>query len=62
MIERIWEVLDSQVAAGRMPGYVAAIRFGGRTAIHAGGRRALEADSPLMTEDTLLCRDRQLEY
>ena len=53
MIERIWEVLDAQVAAGRLPGYVAAIRIGGRTEIHAGGRRALEADSPLMTEDTL---------
>src|ERR1051325_10977551 len=53
MMEHIWEVLDAQVAAGRMPGYVAAVRIGGRTEIHAGGRRAGEPDSPAMTTDTL---------
>ena len=53
MIERIWEVLDAQVAAGRMPGYVAGVRIGGRTEIHPGGRRAVEPDSPPMSEDTL---------
>jgi CubicO group peptidase (beta-lactamase class C family) len=53
MIERIWEVLDGQVAAGRIPGYVAAVRVGATTEIHAGGRRAVEPDSPPMTDDTL---------
>jgi len=53
MMERIWEVLDAQVAAGRLPGYVAAVRIGGRTEIHAGGRRAVEPDSPPMSADTL---------
>jgi len=51
-MERIWEVLDAQVAAGRMPGYVAAVRIGSRTEIHTGGRRAVEPDSPPMSEDT----------
>src|SRR4051794_33307519 len=53
MIDRIWEVLDGWVAAGRMPGYVAAVRIGGTTEVHVGGRRAVGADSPAMTEDTL---------
>lgn len=53
MRQRIWDVLDGWVAAGRVPGYVAAIRIGGATEIHVGGRRAMEADSPAMTEDTL---------
>lgn len=53
MIDRIWNVLDGWVAAGRVPGYVAAVRIGGRTEIHVGGRRAVEPDSPPMTEDTL---------
>jgi CubicO group peptidase (beta-lactamase class C family) len=51
--ERIWELLDAQVAAGRLPGWVAAVRIKGQTEIHAGGRRAIEPDSPPMTEDTL---------
>jgi CubicO group peptidase (beta-lactamase class C family) len=53
MTDGIWEVLDAQVAAGRMPGYVAAVRIGGNTEIRAGGARALDPASPAMTEDTL---------
>ena len=41
------------MAAGRVPGYAAAVRIGGRSEIHAGGRRRVEADSPAMTEDSL---------
>ncbi|MBV8387640.1 MAG: beta-lactamase family protein [Acidimicrobiia bacterium] len=36
-----------------MPGYVAAVRIGDRAEIHAGGRRAVEPESPPMTADTL---------
>jgi CubicO group peptidase (beta-lactamase class C family) len=53
MIEGIWELLDAHVAAGRMPGYVAAVRIGSDTEIHAGGRRAVEPESAPMTEDSL---------
>src|SRR5438270_4264309 len=53
MFERVWNVLDAQVAAGRMPGYVAAVRLGRQVEIHAGGRRSVEPDSPHMTKDTL---------
>src|SRR5436190_5204296 len=53
MIERIWELLEGWVASARVPGYVAAVRIGGRTEMHAGGRRAVEPESPPMTEDTL---------
>jgi len=52
-MQHIWDVLDGQVAAGRFPGYVAAVRIGGRTEIHAGGRRAVDVDSPPMSDDTL---------
>lgn len=51
--ERVWQVLDAQVAAGRMPGYVAAVRAGGEEAIRAGGRTAVEPDSAPMRGDTL---------
>jgi CubicO group peptidase (beta-lactamase class C family) len=53
MMQGIWELLDAHVAAGRMPGYVAAVRIGADTEIHAGGRRAIERESPPMTADTL---------
>jgi CubicO group peptidase (beta-lactamase class C family) len=41
------------LASGRVPGYVAAVRIGDRTEMHAGGRRTVEPDSPPMTEDSL---------
>lgn len=50
---RVWQVQDAQVASGRIPGYVAAVRIGGQVEVRAGGRTAIEADSPPMTEDTL---------
>ena len=51
--EHIWQVQDGQVASGRIPGYVAAVRIGGQTGVRAGGRMATGAGSPPMTEDTL---------
>jgi CubicO group peptidase (beta-lactamase class C family) len=51
--ESIWRVLDAKVEAGRIPGYVAAVRARGEQEIHAGGRTAIEADSPPMRDETL---------
>jgi CubicO group peptidase (beta-lactamase class C family) len=51
--EPIWRVPDAQVASGRIPGYVAAIRIGGRADVRAGGRMAVATDSAPMREDTL---------
>lgn len=48
----IWSALDADVSSGRIPGYVAAVRLGTRTEIHAGGRTAIEPDSAAMTADT----------
>jgi CubicO group peptidase (beta-lactamase class C family) len=49
----IWDVLDRDVASGRIPGYVAAVRLGTEIATRAGGRTAVGDDSMPMTEDTL---------
>ena len=35
-LERVWQVADAQVASGRIPGYVGAVRIGGR--VESGGR------------------------
>jgi CubicO group peptidase (beta-lactamase class C family) len=51
--EGVWQVLDAQVASGRIPGYVSAVRVGRHVEVRAGGRTAVEADSPPMREDTL---------
>jgi CubicO group peptidase (beta-lactamase class C family) len=51
--ESIWRVPDSQVASGRFPGYVGAVRIRGRVEVRAGGRMAVEPHSPAMSEDTL---------
>jgi CubicO group peptidase (beta-lactamase class C family) len=51
-IAHVWDVLDRQVEAGRMPGYVAAVRIRGESAVRAGGRTALDADAPPMRDDT----------
>ncbi len=51
--ERVWRVPDGQVASGRIPGYVAAVRVGGQVGVRAGGRMAVEAESAPMGEDTL---------
>lgn len=50
-MDGVWRVLDGQVAAGRLPGYVAALRVRGETAVHSGGRMAL--NGPPMRADTL---------
>ncbi len=49
----VWRVPDAHVASGRIPGYVGAVRIGGRVATRAAGTTAVESDSPSMTEDTL---------
>jgi CubicO group peptidase (beta-lactamase class C family) len=49
----IWRVQDAQVASGRIPGYVAAVRIGGEEEVHAGGRMAVEPASAPMSDDTL---------
>jgi CubicO group peptidase (beta-lactamase class C family) len=51
--DEIWAELDERVAAGRFPGYAAAIRIGEHTHVRVGGRRAIEPDAPPMTDDTL---------
>jgi CubicO group peptidase (beta-lactamase class C family) len=51
--QRVWQVPDAQVASGRIPGYVAAVRVGGQVEARAGGRTAAEAESAPMGEDTL---------
>jgi CubicO group peptidase (beta-lactamase class C family) len=52
-VEGIWAAADAQVAAGRIPGYVAAVRIGGQVAARAAGRAAFGSDGPPMREDTL---------
>jgi CubicO group peptidase (beta-lactamase class C family) len=51
--EPIWRVPDAQVASGRIPGYVAAVRIGGQVGVRAGGRMAVDPGSAPMREDTL---------
>jgi CubicO group peptidase (beta-lactamase class C family) len=51
--ERVWEAAEARLTAGRIPGYVAAVRIGGRVEVRAGGRMALGAQSAPMREDTL---------
>jgi CubicO group peptidase (beta-lactamase class C family) len=46
------ELLDAQVAAGRMPGYVAALRAGGTTTVLCGGALAVGSATPV-EPDTL---------
>ncbi|PPK92462.1 CubicO group peptidase (beta-lactamase class C family) [Kineococcus xinjiangensis] len=43
----LWDLLDGQVAAGRMPGYVAAVRHRGEAHVRAGGSAALGDAEPL---------------
>src|SRR4051794_35431109 len=46
------DLLQGQVDAGRLPGFVAAIRHAGRTEVLTGGRLAVDGDAP-MAEDTV---------
>jgi CubicO group peptidase (beta-lactamase class C family) len=50
--EEIWRVPDAHIASGRIPGYVAAARIRGETAIRAAGAMAVGEGAP-MREDTL---------
>jgi CubicO group peptidase (beta-lactamase class C family) len=49
----IWQVADARVQAGRMPGYVGAVRVRGQVEVRAAGRVAVEPGSPAMRADTL---------
>src|SRR4051795_9689622 len=49
---RAAQVLRAQVGAGRMPGFVVAIRCAGETEVFAGGRLALDGGAPI-EPDTL---------
>jgi CubicO group peptidase (beta-lactamase class C family) len=51
-LEGVWRLLDGQVASGRYPGYVAAVRLRGEVSIRAGGRAAVETGSVPMGADT----------
>ena len=46
-----WEVPEGQLAAGRIPGFVGALRIGEQTEVRCAGTMAL--DGPPMREDTL---------
>src|SRR3954451_19921839 len=46
------DVLQGQLDSGRLPGFVAAIRAGGRTEVLAGGRLSVGGNAP-MRPDTL---------
>lgn len=48
----VWSILDAQVGAGRMPGYVAAVRHRGVSEVHAGGTLAVGPSEP-MRPDTV---------
>jgi CubicO group peptidase (beta-lactamase class C family) len=52
-VEKIWELLERQVASGRMPGYVAALRVRGEMRVRAGGRMSLARDAAPMGEDAM---------
>jgi CubicO group peptidase (beta-lactamase class C family) len=49
----VWRVPEDQVRSGRIPGFAGAVRIGGQVRTRAGGRMAVEPDSPPMREDTL---------
>src|SRR4051812_17920545 len=51
MLEDIWSVADERITQGDTPGYVAAVRIKGATAVHAAGRMAF--DGPPMRPHTL---------
>src|SRR4051812_24307280 len=51
-LEPVRRLLDGQVAVGRLPGYVAAVRVGGATSVLCGGTLAVGSSAP-MTPDTL---------
>jgi CubicO group peptidase (beta-lactamase class C family) len=51
--DRIWQVPDAQVASGRIPGYVGAVRVRGQVQVRAGGTMAVDPQSAPMDEHTL---------
>jgi CubicO group peptidase (beta-lactamase class C family) len=53
VFERVWKVPDAQVASGRIPGYVGAVRIGREVELRAGGNMAVDRDAAPMRPDTL---------
>ena len=51
--ESVWQVPEADVASGRIPGYVGAVRIGGQVEVRAGGHMAIDAGSPPMRDDSL---------
>jgi CubicO group peptidase (beta-lactamase class C family) len=51
MFEAIWRIPDDQLKAGRIPGYVGAVRIKGETHVRAAG--AMAFDGPPMQPDSL---------
>jgi CubicO group peptidase (beta-lactamase class C family) len=49
----IWAVPDADVAAGRIPGYVGAVRIRGEIEVRANGTMTVDPDGAPMREDTL---------
>jgi CubicO group peptidase (beta-lactamase class C family) len=53
LFDRIWQLPNTYVDSGRLPGYVGAVRIGDRVEVRAVGRTGIERDSPPMSGDTL---------
>jgi CubicO group peptidase (beta-lactamase class C family) len=46
-VQAAWQLLDRQLAAGRFPGYAAAVRHGDTVSYQVGGTLALDRDQPV---------------
>ncbi len=53
LFDRIWQLPNTHVDSGRLPGYVGAVRIVDRVEVQAVGRTGIERDSPPMSGDTL---------
>ena len=49
-VQAAWQLLDRQLAAGRFPGYAAAVRHGDQISYRAGGTLALGGDRPVESD------------
>jgi hypothetical protein len=47
--DRIWQLPNTYVESGRLPGYMDAIRIGDRLEVQAVGRTGIKRDSPPMS-------------
>ncbi|MGS0688011.1 serine hydrolase domain-containing protein [Nakamurella sp. GG22] len=53
LFDPIWAVPEAQVTDGRLPGYAAAVRIGGRVATRVGGRMSFDAGSAPVSDRAL---------